>query len=35
MVLQILLLFKVEKLQQHIEITGDFSKGLISYLTEL
>lgn len=28
-------IFKVEKLQQHVETAGDFSKGLISYLTGL
>jgi hypothetical protein len=29
------MLFKVEKLQQHVETAEDFSKGLISYLAEL
>nr|YP_009560615.1 hypothetical protein [Ulva compressa]ATP01501.1 hypothetical protein [Ulva compressa] len=29
------MLFKVEKLQQHVETAGDFSKGLIRYLAEL
>ena len=28
-------IFKIEKLQQHVETAADFSKGLISYLTEL
>ena len=28
-------IFKVEKLQQHVETAGDFSKGLIRYLAEL